>query len=68
MNMVTNLRYNVADKIGCITGLGYKLEADANVMTLQGTDGRSCAQNDVLHLFGTIPCILSDAERYLPTN
>ena len=37
-------------------------------MTLQGTDGCSCAQNDVSLLYGTLPCILSDAEHYFPTG
>ena len=37
-------------------------------MTLQGTDGCCCAQNDVFPLYGTLPCILSDAEHYFPTG
>ena len=51
MNMVTNLRYNVADKIGSTISLGYKLEGDAKVMTQQGIDGCSGAQNGVFPLF-----------------
>ena len=37
-------------------------------MTLQETDGRTYAQNDDLPLFGMLPCIFSDAERYSPTG
>lgn len=64
-NMVTNLTYNVAQKLS-LTGLGYKLEGDDKVMTLQGTDGRHCVGGETNCLFGPLPCILSEADRYIP--
>lgn len=66
-NMLTNLRLNVADKVSSVTSYGWKLENDTHVMTLQGCDGRSNAGADVFSLGAPLPCILSDAERYLPT-
>ena len=66
-NMLTNLRLNVADKVSSVTSYGWKLENDTHVMTLQGCDGRSCGATEVIPLGAPLPCILSDAERYLPT-
>ena len=66
-NMLTNLRHNVADKIGSINSFGYKLEGDVS-MTLQGCDGRHCAQNEIFSVGAPLPCILSDADRYIPTG
>ena len=66
-NMLTNLRLNVADKVSSVTSYGWKLENDTHVMTLQGCDGRSCAGPEVFSLGAPLPCILSDADRYLPT-
>ena len=66
-NMLTNLRLNVADKVSSVTSYGWKLEDDRNVMTLQGCDGRSCTATDVFSLGAPLPCILSDADRYIPT-
>ena len=68
MNMLTNCRFNVEDKIGGIAGYGWKLEGNDNVMTLQGCDGRACGLNEVFTLYGPLPCILSEADRYLPTG
>jgi hypothetical protein len=74
MNMLTNLTHNVADKIGSVTGLGFKLEDNIagptqNAMTLSGTDGRACAASEVGTFFGPLRgCILSEAERYVPTG
>lgn len=65
-NMLTNLKFNVADKIGSITGYGWKLLGDSTVMTLQGTDGRHCVPGETNCLFGPLPCILSEADRYIP--
>ena len=67
-NMLTNLRHNVADKVSSVTSYGWKLEGDATVMTLQGCDGRSCAINEVIPLGAPLPCILTDADRYIPTG
>jgi hypothetical protein len=73
MNMITNVTHNVADKIGSVTGLGFKLEDHSsgaqNAMTLSGTDGRACAASEVGTFFGPLRgCILSEADRYIPTG
>jgi hypothetical protein len=73
MNMLTNVTHNVADKIGTVTGLGFKLEDTAagaqNAMTLSGTDGRACAASETGTFFGPLRgCILSEADRYIPTG
>ena len=51
-----------------MTSYGWKLEDDRTVMTLQGCDGRSCTNNDVIPLGAPLSCILSDADRYIPTG
>ena len=67
-NMVLNVTHNVAEKIGS-SGYGWKLEGDANAMTLQGTDGRSCGPAEVGTFFGPLRgCILSEADRYIPVG
>jgi hypothetical protein len=45
-NMVLNLTKGVSEKIGSLTGYGYKLEGDAP-LTWDGADGRACAQNEI---------------------
>ena len=77
-NMLTNLKYSVADKIGNITGYGWGLEPTAvpavgvvsaisnTAMTLAGCDGRVCVANEVGTFYGPLNCILSSADKYIP--
>ena len=69
MNMLINLTYNVADKVGTVTGLGYGIQGAANSHTLSSLDGRTCLTNEVGTFFGPLQgCIFSEADRYIPTG
>ena len=76
MNMLTNLKFSVADKIGSITGYGWGLEnpttstnlsnISATAMTLSGCDGRVCQANEIGTFYGPLNCILSSADKFIP--
>ena len=78
MNMLTQLKFSVADKIGSITGYGWGLEQtaveaplnlsqiSATNMTLAGCDGRVLQANEINTFYGPLNCILSQADKYIP--
>lgn len=78
MNMLTQLKFSVADKIGSITGYGWGLEQSAvetpanlsqitgTSMTIAGCDGRVLQQNEVGTFYGPLNCILSQADKFIP--
>lgn len=78
MNMLTQLKFSVADKIGSITGYGWGLEQTAveaplnlsqistTAMTLAGCDGRVLQANEIGTFYGPLNCLLSQADKFIP--
>ena len=79
MNMLTQLKFSVADKIGSITGYGWGLEhtvtevpvnasqTSTTAMTLTGCDGRVLqGAGEIGTFYGPLNCILSQADKFIP--
>ena len=61
--MLTNLGLDVSQKFGLQSSYGY---AASGTTTIQDLDGRVCAQNETGSFAAPLPCVLTNAEKYLP--
>ncbi len=65
-NMMTNLQMDVAQKYGQQQAYGWGNAL--SVPTLEGLDGRTCVTLDNFSLAAPLPCILSSAEKLIPSG
>jgi hypothetical protein len=68
MNMLVNATYDIADKLSALSAYGWKIQGDANVMTLESCDGRTLVANESYCYAAPLPNILSKAKRMCPNG